>query len=268
MKRLQKIKLNLKKEEIMKVITFSAIKGGVGKSSLAIMVANYLRCIGKKVLVIDADPQNSTTFYYIPDTADYNNNVVGNIANIIRGNDINSNILEVKGLNNLSIIPSSLELLTCYNIPRNCIKEKLQGLDYDYCIIDTAPTYDNLTLSVLEATDIIITPIQFSGFDYKSAIFYQDLLKELSFYDKWKILINRFKSLRIGGSLAAEYLTLFNNSFKHNLLNTRIPDTSLMKQYIDTGIKLTPAKNKITLYESIISFIKEITNEKSVPLAF
>lgn len=252
----------------MKVITFSAIKGGVGKSSLAILTANLLAKTGKRILVIDADPQNSMTFYYIPDTTDYKTTTLGNFANVLNNSVIDDNIVSIKGIDNLSIIPSSLELLTCKDISLNILKDKLVNLNYDYCIIDTAPTFDNLTLAVLNASDIIITPIHFSGFDYKSAVFYENLLKDLNFYDKWKLLINRFKSLKIGGSLAAEYLSLFTNTFSNKILSARIPESSIIRQYIDTGIKISPAKNKINVFESLISLKKEITGDKTIPISF
>ena len=49
----------------MKVVTYSSIKGGVGKSSIAAMTANCLAASGKKVLVIDMDVNNSMSFYYL-----------------------------------------------------------------------------------------------------------------------------------------------------------------------------------------------------------
>lgn len=255
----------------MKTITFSAIKGGVGKSSLSIILANILHKSKMKVLVIDADPQNSTTFYYMPDSADYkkNNNIVGNLANILQGASIEDNIVNINGMENLYLIPSALELLMCKDISPDTLKLKLQDIkNYDYCIIDTAPTFDTLTLAALEAADIIVTPVQFSGFDYKSAAFYQDLLKDLTLEDKWKIVINRFKSLKVGGSLAAEYLSLFSNSFSNRLLDVRIPESSIIKKYIDTGLKITKAKKKMTIFEAVTVFARQLTGEDIYPLLF
>ena len=124
----------------MKTITFSAIKGGVGKSSLSIILANILHKSKMKVLVIDADPQNSTTFYYMPDSADYkkNNNIVGNLANILQGASIEDNIVNINGMENLYLIPSALELLMCKDISPDTLKLKLQDIqNYYYCITNT-----------------------------------------------------------------------------------------------------------------------------------
>jgi cellulose biosynthesis protein BcsQ len=46
------------------VIDFTSIKGGVGKSRGAILLANCLGAAGKRVLIIDRDHNNSTSFYY------------------------------------------------------------------------------------------------------------------------------------------------------------------------------------------------------------
>lgn len=57
----------------MKTICFSSIKGGTGKSSLCILLANYTAAAGYRVLVADLDIQNSATSYYLdsPEEVDY-----------------------------------------------------------------------------------------------------------------------------------------------------------------------------------------------------
>jgi cellulose biosynthesis protein BcsQ len=47
------------------VVSFAAVKGGVGKTRHAILTANCLGAMGKKVLLIDTDINNSSTYYYI-----------------------------------------------------------------------------------------------------------------------------------------------------------------------------------------------------------
>ena len=51
----------------MKTITIGTIKGGDGKSSLCILLSRYLASIGKRVLTLDLDVQNSTSFSLLPD---------------------------------------------------------------------------------------------------------------------------------------------------------------------------------------------------------
>ena len=55
----------------MNVITLSSLKGGVGKSSITIQLANCLGMAGKKVLVIDMDLNNSVSSYYLTDETNH-----------------------------------------------------------------------------------------------------------------------------------------------------------------------------------------------------
>lgn len=241
----------------MKTITFSAIKGGVGKSSMAILTANILASAGKKVLCIDGDPQNSMSFYYLPDTQD----IKESLAEILTGSRVENNIIQAE---NLSIIPSALELITCRDINPHTLGETLGSVSdkYDYCVIDTAPNFDGVTLNCLAAADVIVTPVQFSNFDYKSAVFYRNLLQDIEIEGEWKVLFNRFKPLKTGGSIAAEYLALYNNTFGSHILKSRIPESALIKQYFDTGNRITTAKNKLNVFEALTGFVREITDKK------
>lgn len=248
----------------MQTITFSAIKGGVGKSSLAILAANFLAASGARVLVIDADPQNSATFYYKPDNRD----MPENLANIMTGDSILNNIAPTsKGIN---LIPSSLELINRRNDDINILTVALAEVRklYDYCIIDTAPNFDNVVINCLMVSDIIVTPVQFSNFDYKSAIFYNNLLKNLRIDDKWKVLFNRFKAVKTGNSLAAQYLSIYNETFTHHILKSRIPESTVIKQYFDTASRISKAKSKLKAYEAICETVCEITGQAATAGAF
>lgn len=239
----------------MKVISFSAIKGGVGKSSLAVLTANILSASGYKVLCIDADPQNSMSFYYFPENIDNKEN----FADILNGGKIYSNILHSQ-FKNIDIIPSSLELITS----RSCSPTVLYNtmayskLEYDFCIIDTAPTFDNVVLNVLSVSDIVITPIHLSSFDYKSAVFYMQLLKDINMLDNWRLLYNRYKKIK--NIILSQYLDIFSNFFGKMILRTKIPESSLIRQYTDTQECISQAKNKKVIYDAVKSFVEEITN--------
>ena len=74
----------------METITFASIKGGTGKSSLTILSANLLASRGFKVLVIDLDVQNSTTFYYLDQAEDVEQR---NIARALQTQHLAVNIL-------------------------------------------------------------------------------------------------------------------------------------------------------------------------------
>jgi chromosome partitioning protein len=239
----------------MTTITFSAIKGGVGKSSLAILTANALAANGAKVLIIDADPQNSTTSYYFPEELEAD----CNLANILTGEPTIANIVSTS---KVDIIPSSLELLRQRDCDTLALKAALQELEYDFCIIDTAPTLDNVVVSSLEAADVIVTPVVLTGFDFKSAVFFKKQLEYLDMLDKWALLINRYKPVKSVGSAASSILNLFSSDYFEGTLKTKVPESAAFKAYVETNTTMSRAKDKAAGYEAVVGFIYELTGEK------
>lgn len=250
----------------MQTITFSSIKGGVGKSSLAILTANILAATGAKILFIDADPQNSATFYYQPDNPDMKES----LANILSGQAACDNIINNAGGTGIDLIPSSLELINRRNDDVSILISALAPMQgaYDYCIIDTAPNFDNVVINCLAAADKIVTPVQFSTFDFKSALFYQSLLSGMGLDDRWGIIFNKFKPVRTGNSLAAQYLEIYSNTFGSHIFKSRIPENSLIKQYFDTAGRITKAKSKMIVFDAITDLVTEITGNQINAEAF
>lgn len=237
----------------MKIITFSGIKGGIGKSSLCILTANYLASAGKKVIVLDMDIQNSTSFFYLPNYEGHQN-----IARALSSNDLKDNI--VKGDLFVDIIPSAFNLIDLRAISINTLKRIIHQIEYDACLIDCAPTLDNLVLNAVQAADLIITPVLFSLFDLKSALFYRDKLgSETDKVNSWKILFNKYRDPRTNNpeSEHNQYINLFESNFS-NILKTRIPDTSLVQKAIDQKISINQAKTKEKLFTAIQSLSDEI----------
>ncbi len=91
----------------MKTICVSSIKGGSGKSSLCILVANYAAAAGYRVLVADLDIQNSASSYYLdsPDGADRKN-----IASVLHTERLVENILP-SIYPGIDLLASSLDLV-------------------------------------------------------------------------------------------------------------------------------------------------------------
>ena len=248
----------------MKTITFSAIKGGVGKSSLCILTANYLSSSGAKVLVIDMDIQNSTTFYYSPEEVDENN-----IYKALSDDNLKDNIIKAE----IDIIPSSFNLIKIRAISEKTLSRIIVQVsdDYDFCLIDTAPTFDNIVLNAVIASDLIITPVFFSQFDWKSACFFRDQISiETDKINNWKVLFNKYREPRSENTNSElnQYISLYNEEFKDYLLDTKIPDTSYIKKTIDTKTVISKSKLKIKLYNAISSLCNEVTDTNIEPKGF
>jgi len=236
----------------MKTLCLSAIKGGVGKSSLTILLAKFIALIIKqKTLVIDCDFQNSTSFHF----AVRNDK---NIADALFHNNIRDNITVLN--EELHIIQSSLRLTKMQTISPNSLKMLLPEIsrDYDWCIIDTPPNYNNIVLNGLFACDLIVTPVTLEClFDRKTAVFFREQL-EMEYPEllkKWKLLFTKVRKAKSENSTIIEYENSYLKTFR-NFLNTRIPETKLISQLIDTN---SPLQQKI--WEKVFISIKELYQE-------
>jgi len=247
----------------MKVIAFSSIKGGTGKSSNVIMQSNYLAQAGKRVLCIDMDIQNSMTFYYAEDPESIDSS---SIAEALHQGNIADNIIETVH-KNIHLIPSSFSLVNLRTISILTLRRLLNQISdqYDYCLIDTAPTWDNITLNALLAADQIVTPVYLTQWDWKGAIFFRDqIIQDLGeeHLGKWRLLVNAWKDPRTENpeNLTNQLQELFTDHFE-NILPVKIPNVSLIKKYIDTGESITMAKEKSRLFVAAEILSQELTGE-------
>ena len=235
----------------MKTITFSSIKGGTGKTTTSILTANALAKEGYRVLVIDMDIQNSLSFYYL-DNAEVIEEK--NIAFALHTGNLEENILQ-SNYSEVDIIPSSFTLVDLRPLSPQKLKRLIEKaeLPYDFLIIDTAPTYDNIVLNALNASDVIISPSRTSQFDYKGLLFFREkLLTETDKIDSWKILMtfNRNGVSKSPENLTSQYKSLFETAFD-NILHMQIPATTIINKIIDAGEVLSDAKSKRKLQKAV-----------------
>lgn len=258
----------------MKIITFGSLKGGVSKTTTALLCAYCLAKAGKKILFIDGDINNSSSWTLTPE----NKNELDpqnrkHIAAALQGENLLDYVIP-SNTEGIDLIPSSLYLVDLRTINQNRFKSLVKSATlhfslaekYDYIIIDTAPTYDNITMMFYEASDIIITPTLLSQFDFNTALFLNNKIQtETSVYENWKLLFvgwnNRFEEKQIGGQ--TDYQNLFESTFT-NILSTRIPWTTVAKNRIDRQELVRTSKKSATLHFSIIKLCEEITGEKIV----
>ncbi len=139
-------------------------KGGVGKTTTSVNVSAYLAKMGKKTLLIDADPQgNSSSGIGIE-----KNRLDKTIYDVlINGEEISTAVLTT-GRKNLSVCPANIDLAGAEIemvglISRETVmKRALHKIrsEYDFIIIDCPPSLGLLTINSLTASDGVIVPIQ------------------------------------------------------------------------------------------------------------
>ncbi|ATQ15547.1 ParA family protein (plasmid) [Borrelia miyamotoi] len=186
-----------------KVITVASIKGGVGKSTSAIIFATLLSKT-HKVLLIDMDTQASvTSFFYEKVTDQIIDLRKKNICEVIKNNlDIVESIVYIS--KNLDLIPSYLTLHTlngefyCKN-RSNFIELKLSRelkklkKNYDYILIDTNPSLDFTLTCALCTTDYLIVPMTAEKWTLESYDLLEFFIKELNRLIPIFFIITRFK---------------------------------------------------------------------------
>ena len=147
-----------------KIVSFSNQKGGVGKTTTCVNMAAYIASTGKKVLLVDIDPQgNATTGLGFSKST-----LKKSVYNVLIDDErVSDNILQTE-LTGLDVLPSNIDLagaeveLVYKRSREKVLKNALEEVrdNYDYIFIDCPPSLGLLTINALAASDSIIIPIQ------------------------------------------------------------------------------------------------------------
>ena len=147
-----------------KVISFSNQKGGVGKTTTCVNMAAYIAKAGKRVLLVDMDPQGNATTGLGFSKSTLKKSVY-NV--IIEDEDVKDNVLDTE-IAGLSVLPSNIDLagaeveLVYKKSREKVLKSALDKVrsSYDYILLDCPPSLGLITINALAAADSAIIPIQ------------------------------------------------------------------------------------------------------------
>lgn len=154
----------MRSEVLSKIIAIANQKGGVGKTTTSVNLSSCLAYKGKKVLVIDIDPQGNTTSGLGVDKKNIKQSIYDVLINDV---SIEETIVD-SCLENLKLCPSNIQLagaeveLVSVISRENRVKSAISGIkdEFDFIIIDCPPSLGLLTLNSLTAADTILVPIQ------------------------------------------------------------------------------------------------------------
>lgn len=247
------------------VISFCNQKGGVGKTTTAVNLAAYLANFGKKVLLVDFDPQaNATSVFLNPLELEYT--IYQAILNLVPPEAI----LKKTAISNLEILPSNEDLaganIDLVNLPKR--EFKLKNIifklekDYDYVLIDCPPSLGLLTINALVASDLVIIPLQSEYYALEgltSLLKTIDLIRE-NLNPNLKILgivITMF-SKRV--KLSRDVLEEVRNNFPDLFFETVIPRSIFLAEapsFSKTILEYAPqSKGALSFYKLTEEFLK------------
>ncbi|MGL5260582.1 MAG: ParA family protein [Lachnospiraceae bacterium] len=147
-----------------KIIAIANQKGGVGKTTTSINLSSALAELGKKVLVIDTDPQGNTTSGFGIDK----NELENTIYELMLGEcSINECVIK-NVIDNISLLPSNVNLaateIELIGVEKKefILKKEVDWIkdQYDYIIIDCPPSLNMLTINAMTTAGSVIVPIQ------------------------------------------------------------------------------------------------------------
>jgi len=240
-----------------RIISVINQKGGVGKTTTVINLAAGLSMKGKKILVIDLDPQgNATTGLGLSNTTDSETT----IYNVLNGKKKILDVIQQTKFNNLDLITSNvdlsgLEVETAGDSRRAFkLKDELTPILndskplYDYIIIDCPPSLSLLTIMALVASDSLVVPLQTEFFALEGLT---QLMRTIE-----RIKTNLNPSLEIRGIL----LTMFD---KRNKLSGQVEVEA--RNYFKDKVYATAVPRNVRLSEAPSHGIPVLLYDKICP---
>ena len=219
-----------------KVISVANQKGGVGKTTTTVNLSTLLAKKGKKVLLIDTDPQgNATSGLGVTKELELS------VYDILGGDTTFEETIEKTAIKNLSVCPSNISLagaevqLVSMMSREQRLKVKLDEIkdQYDYILIDCPPSLGLITLNAFTASDTVLIPVQCEYFALEGL---GQLLNTVNLVKK-----HLNKSLEIEGALLTMY------DARTNLSNQVVKE---VKKYFEGKVYKTVIPRNVRLSEA------------------
>ena len=253
-----------------KVISVANQKGGVGKTTTTVNLATLLAKKGKKVLLIDTDPQgNATSGLGVTKELEFS------VYDILVGDTTFPETVQDTAIKNLKVCPSNISLagaeveLVSMMSREQRLKTKLDMVkeQYDYILIDCPPSLGLITLNAFTASDSVLIPVQCEYFALEGL---GQLLNTVNLVKK-----HLNKNLEIEGALLTMYDARTNLSnqvvkevkkyFEDKVYKTVIPRNVRLSEAPSYGMPISiydPKSKGAKAYEKFTRELLKINSEK------
>jgi|SRR5579871_2240387 len=265
----------------MPVVSVANQKGGVGKTTCAINITAALQRQGKRVLLIDADPQcNLTQSLGVNEELEIN--LYTEFKKEITGKKSDLSAAIVTTSCGLKLIPSSLELAMAelelvgkFNREQTLRNKMLKPIvnDYDFILIDCPPSFGLLTVNALVASEYVIIPLQAEFLPLKGVHSFFKLIDMMKDIPNLELSVAGFVLTKFSARkrMNKEIKEILENEFQtkvfDNFIRTDIHLAVAQKHGRDI-FSFAPNCNAAKDYEALANeFIKRLSASPSLKLA-